>query len=118
LPFHRSYAEDIAPLPKEPVELVFDLLPTSNIFDQGHRIRVTITCADKDTALTPELSPPSTVSIYRNENFASYISLPIIPQAGEEKQRTTAIIIILVLVAIIFAVVLLQKFLKPKQKSI
>lgn len=117
LPFHRSYAEDIAPLPKEPVELVFDLLPTSNIFDQGHRIRVTITCADKDTALTPELSPPPTVSIYRNENFASYISLPIIPQAGEEEQRATAIIIILVLVAIIFAVVLLQKFLKPKQKS-
>jgi len=66
---------------------------------------------------TPELSPPPTVSIYRNENFASYISLPIIPQAGEEEQRATAIIIILVLVAIIFAVVLLQKFLKPKQKS-
>jgi putative CocE/NonD family hydrolase len=115
LPFHRSYAEDIAPLPTEPAELVFDLLPTSNIFDRGHRIRVTITCADKDTALTPELSPPPTVSIYRNENFASYISLPIIPQVEKEGQRATRMIIILVLIVIIFAIVLLQKFLKPKQ---
>jgi hypothetical protein len=37
-------------LGNEPVELVFDLLPTSYVFDAGHRIRVTITCADKDIA--------------------------------------------------------------------
>ncbi len=117
LPFHRSYAEDALPMPKEPVELVFDLLPTSNIFDQGHCIRVTITCADKDTALTPELSPPPTVSIYRNENFASYISLPIIPRIQEDEKSATTILIILVLAGIIFAVILLQKFVKPKQKS-
>lgn len=117
LPYHRSYAEDVVPVPEEPVELVFDLLPTSNIFDQGHRIRLTITCADKDTALTPELSPPPTVSIYRNENFVSYISLPIIPQVQEEEKKAITIIIILVLAGIFFAVILLQKFLKSKQKN-
>jgi putative CocE/NonD family hydrolase len=79
LPYHRSYAEDIADLPDEPVELVFDLMPTSYIFEAGHRIRVTITGADKDTALTPQLDPPPTVQIYREADHASYIELPIIP---------------------------------------
>jgi putative CocE/NonD family hydrolase len=79
LPYHRSYAEDIADLPDQPVELVFDLIPTSYIFGVGHRIRVTITCADKDTALTPQLNPPPTVHIYRDADHASYIVLPIIP---------------------------------------
>ena len=79
LPYHRSNAEDIADLPDQPVELVFDLIPTSYIFDVGHRIRVTITCADKDTALTPQLDPPPTVHLYRDADHASYIVLPIIP---------------------------------------
>jgi putative CocE/NonD family hydrolase len=79
LPYHRSYAEDLADLPGQPVELVFDLLPTSYAFDVGHRIRVTITCADKYNALTPELNPPPTVSLYRDADHASHIVLPIIP---------------------------------------
>jgi hypothetical protein len=78
LPYHRSNAEDIADLPGEPVELVFDLLPTSYIFEAGHRIRITITCADKDTALTPQLEPPPTVTLYRDADHASYIELPMI----------------------------------------
>lgn len=46
MPWHRSFAADIVPFPKgEPVELAFDLFPTSNLFDAGHRIRVTITPA-------------------------------------------------------------------------
>jgi putative CocE/NonD family hydrolase len=79
LPYHRSNAEDIAELPDQPVELVFDLIPTSYVFGAGHRIRVTITCADKDTALTPQLDPPPTVHLYRDADHASYIVLPVIP---------------------------------------
>jgi putative CocE/NonD family hydrolase len=80
LPYHRSYKEDIQPLPAgEPVELVFDLLPTSNIFDVGHRIRVTIMGADADTFATPQLDPAPTVSIYCNAQHSSYIDLPVIP---------------------------------------
>ena len=79
LPYHRSNAADIANLPDQPVELAFDLIPTSYVFDAGHRIRVTITCADKDTAPTPQLDPPPTVHLYRDADHASYIVLPIIP---------------------------------------
>jgi hypothetical protein len=80
LPYHRSYAEDVAELPNEPVELVFNLYPTSYIFDTGHRIRITITCADKDNFLTPQLDPPPTVSLYRDADHPSSIVLPVISQ--------------------------------------
>ncbi len=80
LPWHRCYDEDTELLHQgEPVELVFDLKPTSNLFDAGHRIRVTVTGADADTFETPQLDPPPTVSIYRNSEYASFIELPIIP---------------------------------------
>jgi hypothetical protein len=82
LPYHRSFEPDVADLPNKPVELVFDLHPTSNLFKTGRRIRVTITGADKDNALTPKLSPPPRVSLYRNALYASYIMLPIIPAAA------------------------------------
>jgi putative CocE/NonD family hydrolase len=80
LPFHRGLAADVAPLPEgEVVELVFDLLPTSNIFDAGHRLRLTITGDDADTYQTTPVDPAPTVSIYRTADHASYIVLPIIP---------------------------------------
>ena len=86
LPYHRSFEEDRIALPNEPAELTFDLHPTSNIFDKGHRIRLTITCADKDNALTPEISPPPSVTIFLNTNYSSYISLPVIQIASESTQ--------------------------------
>jgi putative CocE/NonD family hydrolase len=82
LPYHRSFAADVKPLPRGPVELAFDLHPTSKIFAVGNRIRVTITGADKDNTLTPKLSPVPTVSMYRNAGHASFITLPVIPAAG------------------------------------
>lgn len=86
LPYRRGLAEDIADRPSGvPVELIFDLHPTSNLFDQGHRIRLTITGADKDNAQAIELSPPPTASIHRNAGYASYLTLPIIP-AGPENE--------------------------------
>jgi len=81
LPYHSGLEADVAPLTLgEPVELVFDLLPTSNIFDAGHRIRITITGADADTYLTPPLVPPPTVSVYRSAEHSSYVVLPVIPK--------------------------------------
>jgi putative CocE/NonD family hydrolase len=80
LPYHRSYKEDVADLPAgEPVELVFDLFPTSNIFRAGHRIRVTITGADSGNAQPLGQFPPPTIALYRDAQHASYISLPVIP---------------------------------------
>jgi hypothetical protein len=63
---------------KEPVELVFDLLPISIIIKRGHRIRIAITCSDKDNYETPRLLPPPTIKVYRNVNYPSCITLPII----------------------------------------
>lgn len=80
MPWHRSFAADAAPLPKgEPVELAFDLFPTSNLFDAGHRIRVTVTGSDKANALTPEQTPPPRLVLHREEGRASHIVLPVIP---------------------------------------
>jgi putative CocE/NonD family hydrolase len=82
LPFHRSHKSDIMPLkPNEPVELVFDMHPTSWVFDKGSRIRVTITCADRGNLSTPELSPPPVVTLYRNASHRSYINLPVIQKS-------------------------------------
>jgi len=80
MPWHRSFAADASPLPKgKPVELAFDLFPTSNLFDAGHRIRVTVTGADRANATTPEQTPPPRLILHREDGRASHIVLPIIP---------------------------------------
>jgi putative CocE/NonD family hydrolase len=69
---------DAMPLPRgEFVELTFGLLPTSALIRRGHRIRVAIAGADKDTfARIPAQSAPS-LQIARNRCLASYIRLPV-----------------------------------------
>jgi putative CocE/NonD family hydrolase len=116
LPYHRSYAEDAAGLPSgQPVELVFDLHPTSNIFDAGHRIRLTIACADQTSFDTPLLSPAPKVSIYRNGKLASYVQLPVIRgTAGEEAAKGFVLSTTLVFGAIIIAVIVLFLFLRAR----
>ncbi len=80
LPWHPSNSADIAPLPKDqPVELVFDLLPTSKLFPIGHRLRIRIAGADADSYRTPTLNPAPIVSVFRGGGTASYIDLPVIP---------------------------------------
>lgn len=80
LPYHRSFREDVHPLPTgEPVELVFDLLPTSRVFPAGSRIRVNVTCADADNTTTPRHDPPPVVTLYRGGEHLSRIVLPVVP---------------------------------------
>jgi len=121
LPFHRSHKEDVAELETgEPAELSFDLQPTSNVFNAGNRIRITITCADKDNALTPEFLPPPTVSVYRNTQHASYISLPVIGAAEKtlsEEESSLGLILGIALGVIIFIIIFttfMRKRLRPK----
>lgn len=79
LPFHRSHDSDVKPLePNKPVELIFDMHPTSWVFGKGSRIRITVTCADRGNLATPELSPPPVVTVLRNKTYKSYLSLPVI----------------------------------------
>ncbi len=80
LPFQRSFAGDRHPLPEEgPGELVMDLHPTSNVFNKGHRMRLTIMGADADNIELPEVAP--TVQVFRNSVHASKIELPVVPGA-------------------------------------
>ena len=80
LPYHRSFAEDIEALPADtPVELVFDLHPTSVLLQGGEHLRVRVVGADAETFLTPQLDPAPTVSVHRDAAHASYIELPVIP---------------------------------------
>ncbi|OGD20576.1 MAG: hypothetical protein A2W03_07940 [Candidatus Aminicenantes bacterium RBG_16_63_16] len=118
LPYHRSFKEDIGPLPKgQAVELVFDLLPTSNIFDPGHRIRLTITGSDQTSFLTPELSPPPRVSVFRNRKMASFVELPVVPDKDREKFAgglvlSTTLLVLAFLIVVIVLVIYLRSRLK------
>ena len=77
LPYHRSFARDKESLPDGPSELVFDLYPTANLFDAGHRMRLSITCADYDNNQTPQVNPVPEVTVYRDTERPSRILMPV-----------------------------------------
>lgn len=77
LPFQRSNSSDLKPLPEDrPGELVLDLHPTSNIFNQGHRIRVSVMGADADNLELPSTTP--TYAVFRDRAHPSRIELPVV----------------------------------------
>lgn len=77
LPWHPFGKDDVQPLvPGEPVQLRFDVLPFSMVFNKGHRIRLVLAFAD---TATPQLSPAPTVSILRDAEHPSSITFPVIP---------------------------------------
>jgi putative CocE/NonD family hydrolase len=78
LPYHSGLRKDTAKLPNEPVELVFDLLPTGRHFPAGHRIRIAVACADKDSYQTPPSSPAPTITVFRDAEHPSYVILPVV----------------------------------------
>jgi uncharacterized protein len=86
LPYHACTAAGQQDLPSIPAELAVDLHPTSWVFRAGHRIRVTVTGADRDNASTPVRQPAPIVTVYRQAGFASYLDLPltgVLRTAGE-----------------------------------
>jgi putative CocE/NonD family hydrolase len=79
IPYHSYKREDSAPLiPGKVTEVKFGLHATSVLIKKGHRIKIAITGADKDTFLRypPEGRPTITVS--RNNLHSSYIDIPTI----------------------------------------
>ncbi|RPJ28504.1 MAG: CocE/NonD family hydrolase [Chloroflexi bacterium] len=82
LPWHNHFQSELQPIPaREPIELVFDLLPTAYRFQTGHRLRITVAFADADSFHTPQLDPAPLVSLLRDADHASFVELPVI--AGE-----------------------------------
>ncbi len=83
LPWHRSFEADAVPMPVgKPIELIFDLLPTSKVFQAGHRMRLTLLGADPREKERAEVTPPPQVTVYRGGEHASYLSLPVIGTSG------------------------------------
>ncbi len=104
LPYHRSFKEDFVELtPGKPTQLVFDMHPTSNIFNEGNRIRIAITCADKDNTQTIPMTPPPSVSVYHNKKHASHVILPVISKDVKD-EFSLSMIIILVLIVVVLVI--------------
>jgi uncharacterized protein len=79
VPYHSFKRKDASPLvPGEMANLRFGLLPISVLIEKGHRLRIAIAGADKDTfPRIPEEGVP-VLSVFRDKLHASYIELPVI----------------------------------------
>jgi uncharacterized protein len=79
LPYHRGLRADRADLiPGQPVELTVDLFPTSTLFQPGHRIRVTLTGADRANTRATVRTPPPRLTVWRSADRGSFIELPVV----------------------------------------
>ncbi|MGQ0640679.1 MAG: CocE/NonD family hydrolase [Gemmatimonadaceae bacterium] len=79
-PYRTFLRRDAQPLvPGQVAELSFDLLPTSNLFRKGSRIRVAIAGADKDH-FEPLPGAAPTIRVYRGGVRASRIDLSVMPR--------------------------------------
>jgi len=79
LPWHNHFQSELQTVPAgEPIELVFDILPTAYQFSKGKRIRVTVAFADADNFDTPVIDPAPTVHLLRDKNHPSFMELPLL----------------------------------------
>jgi putative CocE/NonD family hydrolase len=79
VPYHSFKQRDALPLqPGQVAELKFGLQPTSVLIRKGHRVRVAIAGADKQTfARIPAQGVP-TIAVARNQSQSSWIELPVV----------------------------------------
>jgi putative CocE/NonD family hydrolase len=79
LPYHSHYQSELVPiLVREPIELVFSLLPTSYRFHKGNNIRITVAFADADNFETPVIDPAPKLHVLRDMNHSSLVWLPVV----------------------------------------
>jgi putative CocE/NonD family hydrolase len=78
-PYHSYLSADASPMtPGEVVSIEIGMIPTSVLFRKGHRIRLALAGADKDTfTRIPENGMP-TWTIERNRTLRSELDLPVI----------------------------------------
>jgi len=79
VPYHSFKKKDALPLvPGQIAELKFGLQPTSILIRKGHRLRIAIAGADKNSfARIPAEGTPA-ISVARNQKNASWIELPVV----------------------------------------
>jgi len=77
---HRSELRaDALPLvPGEVAELSFELWATSVLIREGHRLRIAVAGADKDSFLRyPRNGAVPTITVERNREYPSHVSIPV-----------------------------------------
>jgi hypothetical protein len=118
LPYHRSYEEDIQPMvPGEPAELIIDMQPTANVFNAGHRIRVTITGVDKDNAAEAVRDTPPTYTIFRSNTMPSYIEMPVLQEEVDVPEDEGISLLLIVGIAFLVIVLVLVFSFYTRKKS-
>ncbi len=79
LPYHSFKQSDASPMPVgKTEEITFRLHPTSVLIQEGHSIRIGIAGADKDTFDRVPTEGTPTFTIYRNQEYISFLELPVI----------------------------------------
>jgi putative CocE/NonD family hydrolase len=79
VPYHSFEKKDALPLvPGEIAELKFGLQPISVLIKKGHRLRIAIAGADKDTFARIPSSGEPTITVARNRKYRSSIELPVV----------------------------------------
>lgn len=80
-PYHSFREKDAAPMtPGALSELRFGLLPVSVLIQRGHRLRIALAGADKDTFARVPAEGAVTWQVSRTASAPSYIELPVIPR--------------------------------------
>lgn len=80
-PWHRSDASDAQPLvPGRPVELTLDLMPTSYVVPQGHRVQLTITGADYRERNRDPRENGMRIAVSSAPSQPSFIDLPVVAE--------------------------------------
>jgi putative CocE/NonD family hydrolase len=80
-PYHSFKKQDGAPMvPGQRTTLTFQLIPTSVLFRAGHRIRIAVAGADKDTFQRTPAEGDVTITVDRSGGSGSFIDLPVVPR--------------------------------------
>ncbi len=79
IPYRTYMKKDALPLvPNETTEIKFGLHATSYLFKKGHRIRLALAGADKETFMRYPSKGKPVITIERNKKHPSFIEIPII----------------------------------------
>jgi uncharacterized protein len=81
VPHHSFLRRDAQPMvPGEVTELRFGLLPVSALVRRGHRLRIAIAGADRDTFARTPAQGTATIAVHRNRAHPSHVDLPVVPR--------------------------------------
>lgn len=84
--WHGGGEDEIVLLkPDTPTEVAFDFFPISYVFEEGHRIRLSIaTGIGNDFQAPPAAEASPQLTVWRDERHPSWIELPIVREADDK----------------------------------